>query len=362
MAKRIGIPRALLYYKYYPFWKTFLEGLGCEVVTSGQTNQKILQSGIRHSIDESCLPVKVFCGHVLDLIEKGVDYLFIPRIESVEKRYFVCTKFLGLPDIVRNCVPLTSLMSRAILSPNIDFNRRFLYQSMFSVGWKLTKNPFKIHTAFWQAKKKQRNFEEMLKFTTSPQEVIELIETGPVTNLPKNAIAKKIRICNGAGQIKRVKSKWDLNPALSTPSVARSRKGGVNIALIAHSYNVYDSFINLGIIKELQRLGVNVITQEMVSCQESYEAASGALGDLYWTYGKDILEASLYFSKKRVDGIIFIISFPCGPDSLTIDYTIRQVKDRVPILSIVIDEHQDSGMIITRLESFIDLVRMRSRK
>lgn len=337
---RIGIPRALLYYKYYPFWKRFLEGLGCEVVTSGQTTQKILQSGIRYVIDESCLPVKVFCGHVLDLIDKGVDYLFIPRIESVEKRHFVCTKFLGLPDIVRNCIEEIP----PILSPNIDFNRRFLYQSMFSVGWRLTKNPIKTNIAYLQARKKQKEFEKALRLTSSPQEVIELIETGPVTNFPKDVIAKRVRIYNGAGQIKKVES------------------CGVNIALIGHSYNIYDDFINLGIIKKLQGLGVNVATQEMIPQKESSRAASKVSGDLYWSYGKEILGASLYFVERGVDGIIFIISFPCGPDSLIVEYAIRQIKGQVPILSLVIDEHQAEVGIITRLESFIDIVKMRKRR
>lgn len=30
---RIGIPRALLYYQYYPMWQTFFEELGAEVVS-----------------------------------------------------------------------------------------------------------------------------------------------------------------------------------------------------------------------------------------------------------------------------------------------------------------------------------------
>lgn len=31
---RIGIPRALLYYEYYPMWKTFFQQLGAEVSES----------------------------------------------------------------------------------------------------------------------------------------------------------------------------------------------------------------------------------------------------------------------------------------------------------------------------------------
>ena len=48
----------------------------------------------------TCLPVKIFYGHVLDLCEK-VDYLFIPRIVSIEPRTFICPKFMGLPEMIR---------------------------------------------------------------------------------------------------------------------------------------------------------------------------------------------------------------------------------------------------------------------
>lgn len=338
MRKRIGVPRALLYYKYYPFWKTFLEGLGCEVVTSSLTTQKILQDGVRHTVDEVCLPVKVFCGHVLGLVEVGVDYLFIPRIESVEKGHFVCTKFLGLPDIVRsgiNDIP-------PILSPNIDLNRRFLYQSMFSAGWKLTKDPTKIHSSILRAKRTQRDFEQHLALARTPEEILELMDK----DIPPGEHAK----------ISRTEPRLD---ALCHVGKAR---GGLDVAFIGHPYNVYDSFINLGIIKKLERMGVNVLTQEMAPYQESLATASRISGDLYWTYGKELLGASLFFLKEGIDGIIFIISFPCGPDSLTVEYVTRLIRDKIPTLSLVIDEHQAEAGVTTRLESFVDLVKMRKRK
>lgn len=327
MGKRIGIPKALLYYKYYPFWKTFLEGLGCEVVTSSPTTQKILQDGVRHTVDEVCLPVKVFCGHVLGLVEAGVDYLFIPRIESVEPGHFVCTKFLGLPDIVRNSIDDIP----PILSPNIDLNRRYLYQSMFSTGWKITKNPIKIHSEYRRARKAQLDFEERLPLARTPAEVFELIDK----DLADDRCAK-----TGKTEEKR----------------------DLNIALMGHPYNVYDSFINLGIIKKLERMGANVVTQEMAPYQESVVFASRISGDLYWTYGKELLGASLFFLKEKIDGIIFVISFPCGPDSLIVEYATRLIRNQVSTLSLVIDEHQAEVGITTRLESFVDLVRMRKRK
>lgn len=62
---KVGIPRALLYYQYYPMWKTFFEELGAEVVVSPPTTQIMLSAGSARLVADTCLPVKVFCGHVL---------------------------------------------------------------------------------------------------------------------------------------------------------------------------------------------------------------------------------------------------------------------------------------------------------
>ena len=64
----IGIPRALLYYQYFPMWKTFFEELGGKVVISPPTTKDIIASGASRVVADTCLPVKVFLGHVLSLI------------------------------------------------------------------------------------------------------------------------------------------------------------------------------------------------------------------------------------------------------------------------------------------------------
>ncbi len=97
---RIGIPRALLYYQYYPMWRAFFEELGAEVVLSPPTTQAMLSEGSARVIADTCLPVKVFLGHVLSLVEK-CDWIFIPAIRSVKKNVYNCSKFLGLPDMTK---------------------------------------------------------------------------------------------------------------------------------------------------------------------------------------------------------------------------------------------------------------------
>ena len=64
----IGLPRALLYYHYAPLLRAFLETLDVEVIVSPPTNRDTLARGAERVIAETCLPVKVYCGHVLALV------------------------------------------------------------------------------------------------------------------------------------------------------------------------------------------------------------------------------------------------------------------------------------------------------
>lgn len=91
---KVGIPRALLYYYYYPLWRTFFTELGAEVVLSQPSNKGILEAGLQKAVDEVCFPVKLAYGHVLDLADKA-DLIFLPRLVSVAKREYVCPKFMG---------------------------------------------------------------------------------------------------------------------------------------------------------------------------------------------------------------------------------------------------------------------------
>ncbi|MFC2048550.1 acyl-CoA dehydratase activase-related protein, partial [Chloroflexota bacterium] len=141
---RIGIPRALLYYQYYPMWKTFFEELGAEVIVSPPTTRAMLTEGSARVVAETCLPVKVFLGHVLSLVEK-CDWIFIPAIRSIEKNILNCSKFLGLPDMTRAVIP----ESPPILDIDIDINKGTpaLYHAIYKLGRHLTCNPFKIRRA-----------------------------------------------------------------------------------------------------------------------------------------------------------------------------------------------------------------------
>ena len=97
---RIGVPRALLYYNFRPSLEYLAQEKTAEIIISSATNNKKLEQGLALCDDEVCLPVKVFMGHVQSLLA-DVDALFVPRVISLEKKRYICPKFLGLPDMVR---------------------------------------------------------------------------------------------------------------------------------------------------------------------------------------------------------------------------------------------------------------------
>ncbi|MCP4760389.1 MAG: hypothetical protein GY870_01325, partial [archaeon] len=103
---RVGVPRALYFYKYFPFWEEMLVRLGCEIVVSPETNKTILKKGSEFASGELCVPIKIFFGHVLYLDEKysDLDFIFVPRYVSLNKFHYFCPKFLSLPDVVRNVI------------------------------------------------------------------------------------------------------------------------------------------------------------------------------------------------------------------------------------------------------------------
>ena len=81
----------------------------------------------------------------------------------------------------------------------------------------------------------------------------------------------------------------------------------------------------------------------------------------YWRHEEEILQAVRYFltkGKNEIDGVIFLISFACGPDSLISELIMLDLKTvRIPYLAIIIDEHSGDAGLLTRIESFTDMIK-----
>lgn len=109
---KIGIPRALLYYRYHVLWNTFFQELGIETVISPHTNKTLMVQAATTPLMRTVSPAKLFFGHVLAL-EGKCDAVFVPRICKLRKDGVMCSRFEGLYDMAVN----TFRIMTSILSP-----------------------------------------------------------------------------------------------------------------------------------------------------------------------------------------------------------------------------------------------------
>lgn len=323
---RVGIPRSLLYYKYLPFWKTFLAELGLEVETSPLTNKQILSWGVEVAENELCVPVKAFYGHCMALRGK-VDALFVPRVVSVEEREYTCPKFLGLPDMVAAVADQLELPP--LLTPKLNQREKpseFKWQLINFAREEFGVGALDAVAALETARLAQRRYQESLVSGHKPLDM-----------LPSSRLNR---------------TRW------KAPKGERKR-----IGLLGHPYNIYDGYITQNLVARLEEMGAELAVPEMTDHHVLMKAATDVPKQLYWTYEKEIMGAINHWTENNmVDGVIYVLAFACGPDSMVqvlIEHRARMHK--VPLMSLTIDEHSGEAGLVTRIEAFTDML-MRKKK
>lgn len=302
MKKTIGIPKALLYYKYGNLWTMFFEELNLNIIISPNTNNNILETGINLSLDEACMAMKVYLGHINYLIGK-CDYILVPRIKCLKKHEKLCTNFSCLYDLINN------LFDIKILNYNIDVeNSEDEIYAFISLGKELGFSCLKSYQAYLKAKEK----DNMLKM---------------------RKVSKQKTILATSNKIK--------------------------ILVAGHSYILYDDMLGKRITKILEDNNIDLLYSDNYDNKYLDKYSKKISKSNYFTYNKEIM-ASISYYEDMIDGIILITAFPCGPDSLCNEMIKRYVN--IPIIELTIDDSNANAGIETRLESFIDILKERKIK
>lgn len=323
--KKIGIPRAISYYNNYPFYYGFFKHLGIEIVLSDKTTSKLINDGCKYVVSDTCLPVKVYVGHIINLLENGVTDIFIPSIQSTGYKINNCSKIRGLPEIIRNVIskPIN------IIDPTLDKTEKigfydFWFETANRVGIQDKKIVKQAITCGWEM---YDNFLSMAKSGLPYKKALENALSGIYEN-------KHIRL---------------VKP--------------LSVVIMAHGYNLFDERISLDLIKKLEKMDVKVYTSLDVQRETAVQAIN-ELGELqYWANELELTGvAAHYLLNKKVDGIIALSAFGCGPDSLMVDEIEYHAKrENMPMLHLTIDEHTGEAGFITRIEAFVDMLFRKKR-
>lgn len=300
MTVRIGLPQGLLHYQYGIVWESFLNELGAEIVISNTTSKATLDYG--SVLDEVCLPVKVYFGHVCE-IYRNVDFLFSPRLVSVAARQYTCPKIIGMTDMLRSNIK--NLPPLIDVNVNLHQHQCSLYQAVVNVGRTLGKSPINSLYAWYNVWRYQHQ-----------QRILTQVETG--------------RPC---------------------------------IGLIGHPYILRDRQISMNVTEKLQNYGFTVKTPDSVSVQQSQQAIKD-WKKIFWSSSQHIAGAALVFmqASRPVDGMIFMTSFSCGPDTLIGELIKRRAESlAIPFMLLTVDEHTAEAGFNTRLEAFTDMLIRKKR-
>ncbi|MFC1692498.1 acyl-CoA dehydratase activase [Candidatus Latescibacterota bacterium] len=305
----IGIPLTMYTYDRFPFFNVYLSECGFCTVFSDPTNTEITNLGLEQMVAEPCYPITVAHGHIKFLLEKGIDYLWLPNIinsetEIEKNKSFVCVWGSTLPFVV-NHNPSFQAHSDKIIKPTLHFRdgeeiiKKELYNAVKIFGVSHSVSDKAVEKAYSAQKEFKKN----------------LLEEGQ----------KALKAIKEAGE--------------------------KAIVLVGRSYNIYDRMINLSVAAKLSSIyGINIVPMDYMELDGV--PIDHINNNMYWNYGKKILQTAVKLSNEKQFDLIYITNFKCGPDSFIKQY-VREAIGR-PFLALQFDGHSNDAGMMTRCEAYLD--------
>lgn len=331
---KVGIPRSLYFYKYFPLWEGMLTSLGCEVIVSPETNKEILTNGSNQSATDLCIPVKIHYGHVnyLSRNHPDLDFIFVPRLISKSNDHYYCPKFLILPDVTRH----SAVSNIPVIEWIFNAREHSMMKSAIDFGKTLDKSKEESKLAYENGYKKLEEFHELIEDGILVPDA--LYKMYPFEKYPNYKFKKRFR--------PKLNKDYENYP--------------LSLMVLGHPYNTYESIINHGLMDILKSNFVDVVTVENAP-KEIFSRRVEIDDNLcnFWDNEDELMQLSDYvIHNEEIDGGIFLISFACGPDSLIQELVMQDfdMKDK-PFINLTLDEHTGESQITTRVESFIEMIR-----
>ncbi len=303
---KVGLPLALSFYEQIPFWHEFFTSLGFETVYSDESDRDIYYLG-QYTIasDTVCYPAKLTHGHIENLLDKKVDFIFYPCMsynidEGESDNHFNCPVVAYYPELLIANNP--RLNEKNFIYPYMDLNNhkniiRVMKQSLkqYNIGGKIPEAVEKAYEAYYK---------HQSDISAKAQEII-------------------------------------------TQARAEGRK---IIVLAGRPYHI-DREINHGIHKLITSLGMAVITEDSVA----HLAHTPELHVLnQWSYHSRLYRAAQYVTTQPDMQLIQLVSFGCGIDAVTSD-EVRSILEKGGKLytQLKIDEINNLGAARIRLRSLV---------
>ncbi len=313
---RVGLPLQLGMYEQLPLWSGFFEKLGFEVVLSDKSSRQLYFLG-QHTVasDTACYPAKLIHGHVESLLDKGVDFIFMPcesynLDEYCSANHYNCPVVAYYPELLK--ANNERLNDSNFIMPYVDLNEEKTAVSALSAA--------------------------LSAYGVKKSEV-------------KKALAEGF---------KRLESYHSDIRAKSDEIIAKAKEQGKQIIVLAGRPYHLDAEINHGINKLITSLGMAVLSEDAVF-DKAETVKVNVLNQ--WTYHARLYRAAQYCCEHEGVNLVQLVSFGCGLDAITTD-EVRSIMEKNGKLytQIKIDEINNLGVVKIRLRSMLAAIEEGKRR
>lgn len=302
-APLVGIPLSFSVHSLYPFYNWFFHALGFRTVLSDGVDRE----GVARVESSYCFPAEIAHGAVQNVLEKGVDYVFVPHLRDLESYESTvhanfCPITQGLPYYIKKAfpdVPPERFLEVVVSFKHGNAKARDLFRK---IGPGLGVSVAEIDRAFEVALEKQTAYQRAAR-------------------------------------------------ALGERALEEARRADRPvIALLGRPYNAFTPEANMGIPRKFTSRGHTVIPFDILPFEDEQ-----IFPNMYWYYGQQDMKASALLAKEENVYVTFISNFSCAPDSFLLHYVKWQMGVK-PFLILELDAHSADAGIDTRIEAFLDII------
>jgi len=317
---KVGIPRVLNMYENYPFWHTFFSDLGFRAVLSQVSSKKVFEKGMESIPSEAvCYPAKLAHGHLMNLLEKDLPFIFYPCVVYEKKQFtesnsnYNCPVVSGYPEVLKNNVEELRQKGGLYLQPFITFNHKD----------KVIKT---LHAC--------------LK---------------PHFGIPKRQIAAAVNKAYAEMDAFKADMRRKGEETLSYMRV-KSVKG---VVVCGRPYHT-DPEINHGLINIISGEGMAVLTEDSVAHLGKIERPLRVRDQ--WAYTTRLYAAASFVAGKDDLELVQLISFGCGVDAVNSEQMAEILRRKNKIYTAIkIDEGDNLGAARIRIRSLKVAMEERAR-
>lgn len=307
----VGMPRVLNMYENYPFWFTIFTELGFSVQLSRQSSREVYEEGMDTVPSDSiCYPAKLAHGHVMDLLEKGIKFIFYPCVFYEKKEDAESNNHLNCPIVISYAEVIENNINQ-IHAPDLIFMHPFV--SLDDI----------------EGLKKQL-YNELRPFAITRKEINVAVDRAFEE---KQRAAKDIEN-KGEEVLQYIRE--------------RHMKG---IVLAGRPYHI-DPEINHGLPDLITSLGMAVLTEDSIAHLGDIERPIRVMDQ--WTFHSRLYAAASFVATQKELELVQLNSFGCGLDAVTTDQVNEILEGYGKLYTLLkIDELHNLGAAKIRLRSLI---------